>query len=327
MIAVSMLHQHPPGTSGTVQTWRLMKDWRPHVMTRWLKGPLQTGTVVDVTDDHPPPNPRVGVLGRILIGITLALVGVLSVICLVWAWDGVEEARGGSARIRANLLGFDFTISPETSLFLLIFAAAAVGSFVHAATSFVTYAGNRTLRRSWIVWYFFRTLIGIALATVVYLVVRAGFFASASDPEEVSPFGVAAIAGLTGLFSKQATDKLQEVFDVIFRTAEGYGDSERVDKAEPQAFELESVQPDSYIAGNASAVPAVVTGRGFVAGSKVFVDDKELETQFLTSTQLTFQLSADQMATPGILAVVVQNPTGERTRSFQVTVQGAPTSS
>jgi hypothetical protein len=284
----------------------------------------KTTIVNAVANDLPPPNPRVGVLGRILIGITLALIGALSVICLVWAWLGVEDARGGSARIRANLLWFDFTISPETSLFLLIFAAAAVGSFVHAATSFVTYAGNRTLRRSWIVWYFFRTFIGVALATVVYLVVRAGFFASASDPEEVSPFGVAAIAGLAGLFSKQATDKLQEVFDVIFRTAEGYGDGERVDKAEPEAFELETVQPDSYTVGSTSAVPVVVTGRGFVAGSKVVVEDREYEAQLLSSTQLTFNLPPDQLASSGTRAVVVQNPAGERTRSVQVTVQIAP---
>jgi hypothetical protein len=35
---------------------------------------------------------------------------------------------------------------------------------------------------------------------------------------DLSPYGVAAVAGLAGLFSKQATDKLREVFETLFKT-------------------------------------------------------------------------------------------------------------
>jgi len=35
---------------------------------------------------------------------------------------------------------------------------------------------------------------------------------------DLSPYGITALAGLTGMFSKQATDKLREVFDDFFRT-------------------------------------------------------------------------------------------------------------
>jgi hypothetical protein len=36
----------------------------------------------------------------------------------------------------------------------------------------------------------------------------------------LSPHGIAAIAGLDGMFSKQATGKLREVFETLFKTDE-----------------------------------------------------------------------------------------------------------
>jgi hypothetical protein len=37
------------------------------------------------------------------------------------------------------------------------------------------------------------------------------------------------LGGLVGLFSKQATDKLAEVFETLFRTEPGHGDDTRED--------------------------------------------------------------------------------------------------
>ncbi len=273
--------------------------------------------------DQLPDNTPVGVLGRVIVGISLAVIGVVSFICLGWTWLGVEDTQAEDARTTANALGFDFTLSGETALFLLVFAAAAVGSFVHAATSFVTYAGNRTLRRSWIVWYFFRTLIGIALATVVYLVVRAGFFANATGATEVSPFGVAAIAGLAGLFSKQATDKLEEVFDVMFKTSEGYGDEKRADKAEPRTLDVDDTEPREFPIGSPDT-EVLVTGRGFVDGCAVRVDDRRYDATVLDPGRLTFVLSGEQMTTPGARAVSVEGLEGQRTRSRPITIKPPP---
>ena len=106
----------------------------------------------------------------------------------------------------------------------LMFVAAiggALGSYVHLATSFADYAGNEKLTTNWGWWYILRPFIGMALAEVVYLALRGGLLnASGSDSATtaISPYGVAASAALTGLFSKQATDKLQEVFETLFRT-------------------------------------------------------------------------------------------------------------
>jgi hypothetical protein len=51
-----------------------------------------------------------------------------------------------------------------------------------------------------------------------------------SDAADFNPYGTAAVAGLVGIFSKQATDKLEEVFTNLFRTEPGKGDDERRNK-------------------------------------------------------------------------------------------------
>lgn len=61
----------------------------------------------------------------------------------------------------------------------------------------------------------------MGLAEILYLVVRGGFFPAAARlnaTESINPFGIAALAGLAGMFSKEATDKLQELFKNLFRT-------------------------------------------------------------------------------------------------------------
>ena len=54
--------------------------------------------------------------------------------------------------------------SQEGRFLITAAAAGALGSYIHLATSFVDYAGNRTLGQSWGWWYFLRPSIGAALA-------------------------------------------------------------------------------------------------------------------------------------------------------------------
>lgn len=132
----------------------------------------------------------------------------------------------------APFLGEENVISPDERFILLVLLAGAIGSSLHAATSFATYVGNRSFVQSWYLWYAMRPFVGALLALVVYFVVRGGFLPLVTDGGDVdaNPFGIAALSGLVGMFSKQATDKLREVFDNLFRTAEGRGDDERANK-------------------------------------------------------------------------------------------------
>jgi hypothetical protein len=126
---------------------------------------------------------------KLAVGAYIGCLNVVLICALVRVWPGPGTA------------------AQEARYLLTTALAGALGSFIHLATSFVDYAGKKNLTESWAWWYFLRPGIGAALAVVVYFVVRAGLI----SPGETSlnPYGVAAIAALSGMFSKQATDKLQ----------------------------------------------------------------------------------------------------------------------
>lgn len=67
----------------------------------------------------------------------------------------------------------------------------------------------------------------MSLALVFYFVIRGGFLSTTGGAQDINPYGIAALAGLVGMFSKQATDKLSEVFGTLFRSAPGEGDAKR----------------------------------------------------------------------------------------------------
>jgi hypothetical protein len=66
---------------------------------------------------------------------------------------------------------------------------------------------------------------------VMYFVIRGGFLASATGTEELNPWGFVAVAALVGLFSKQATNKLDELFSTMFKTDK---ERELSDKLQPR---------------------------------------------------------------------------------------------
>jgi hypothetical protein len=108
-------------------------------------------------------------------------------------------------------------LSREVDLLLLVLICGALGSFAHGARSFVDFVGNRTLRASWSAWYLLYPLIGATLALIFYLAVRGGFMTTNAG-KDVNLYGLTAISGLVGMFSKQATTKLSEVFSTMFKT-------------------------------------------------------------------------------------------------------------
>ncbi|MEV0975530.1 hypothetical protein [Streptomyces sp. NPDC049915] len=142
-------------------------------------------------------------------------------------------APGATARWSPFGLG-GWALTADTAMLLAVVCCSALGSFVHAATSFATYVGNRRLYASWLWWYLLRAGIGVALALLVYFLLRGGLVTGSSGPAATNPYGFAGIAGLCGLFSKQATDKLREVCDTILSTRTD-GDRDRQDKLETAA--------------------------------------------------------------------------------------------
>ena len=149
--------------------------------------------------------------------------------------------------------------------------AGAIGSYIHASSSFVDYLGNRTLISSWVWWYLLRPFIGMMLALLFYFVFRGGFITAGVNSggegaaSYINPFGIAAMGGLVGMFSKIATDKLNEVFLTLFAPKPGQGDAKRGDKLSGAAGSvLSAIAPN--VGPTAGGTPVMLTGADFVEG-------------------------------------------------------------
>jgi hypothetical protein len=243
----------------------------------------------------------------IALGVGYLFLAALSIYLIGALWPEKSATEPNKWQEHAQVFWWTFTIGIETRLIWLVVVAGALGSYVHGATSFATYVGNRTLIISWLWWYILRTPIGIVLALLLYFVLRGGLLSAGAGGDVLSPFGVAAIAGLAGMFSKQATDKLREVFDNLFRTAPGRGDEERKDKTKATPPEIERLEPDS-IASGAGPTKVQVTGKNFTATSIVQVGGTGRRTEYVGATQLNAYLEPNDLARPGSLLVTVANP-------------------
>jgi magnesium-transporting ATPase (P-type) len=158
-------------------------------------------------------------LWTILIGVFLFLTGIMFAIFIYQMWpELVTTEKSSYYKIDSYILFglFHIKITGELCLILLVILSSCLGSYVHVTTSFVTYVGNRSFKTSWIWWYILRILIGVALALIFYFSLRGGLLTSQSSDQFINPFGIAGISGIVGLFSKQATEKLREVFDTLF---------------------------------------------------------------------------------------------------------------
>ena len=201
----------------------------------------------------------------------------------------------------------------EVRLLLLVLLAGAIGSYIHASSSLVDYVGNRTMVSSWIWWYLLRPFIGMMLALLFYFVFRGGFITAGVNQggeaaaSFINPFGVAAVAGLVGMFSKVAADKLNEVFLTLFAPKQGQGDAKRADKLVANINPvLTAINPtQGPVTG---ATPVTLTGSNFLDAASVNFGG-------LAAPSVTFKEAAALIAItpphePGKVDVEVVNPNG-----------------
>jgi hypothetical protein len=193
---------------------------------------------------------------------------MLPKVCLFGRWGRAKNEAGQYELQCQGPFSITLEHSFEVRLLLLVLLAGALGSYIHATTSFVDYVGNRKLSANWVWWYLLRPYVGMTLALLFYFVVRGGFISVSAGGEDMNPFGIAALAGLVGMFSKQATDKLSEVFKTLFRAAEGEGDDKRKDSLVSN--------PPPGISGitprqgpTSGGTPVTLTGAAFVKGANV----------------------------------------------------------
>jgi hypothetical protein len=247
--------------------------------------------------------------GRLALGMLLLALGFLFLYLLLTLWPAVEaanEARDGSVTWFWRRL----ELTADSTLLLLVVLVSTLGSYIHVTVSFSDFAGNRQLVASWMWWYVLRVFVGSSLAVLFYFAIRGGFFSAASDSSQLNVYGIAALAGLVGLFSKQATDKLREIFDTAFRTRPGLGDDARGDGVVNPAPTLESSEPAQIAHGE---LEIVLAGTGFNAHSIVKVSqiggtEEPRKVELIGPSHIKVTLQTKDIETPGMLTFVVINP-------------------
>jgi hypothetical protein len=243
-------------------------------------------------------------------GIGLVLLGLFLAYLFIRLWPaGLEENTKGSALQTIHLWrsSIVFNITLDARLFLLVMVAGGLGSFIHTATSFGDYVGNDKLSSTWLWWYILRPFIGMALAVVFYLVIRGGFLSAGTEAGQINPFGIAALAGLVGMFSKQATDKLDEVFNTLFRTAPGEGDSKRRDNLSNPVPSISDFEPKS-VEPMTNNLLVNVKGTGFVKGAVMRINGTNRDTDFVDESQINAKLLPADVEKEGELEITIFNP-------------------
>lgn len=167
-----------------------------------------------------------------ILTVLFAVVAItaIDVVLSLWPTDATVNVPVTKVTILWGSLLVNITANDR--LMLISILMGVIGAMVHAMTSFADFVGNRRLVRSWLPWYFMRPMIGGGLALFFYIGFRAGLLTSSIAQGDINPFGIAAIGGLAGMFSKQATDKLNEVFSTMFKTS---SDDNRGGKLGPNA--------------------------------------------------------------------------------------------
>jgi len=272
-----------------------------------------------------------------LIGCSFLIIVLLLVYSLATVWPAelpANPAQTATSTQQASTpaqhdwdknvwwFGYHATIAHELRLLLIVIISAGLGSYIHAATSFTSFVGNRQLQASWLWWYVLRGPIGVALAFIFYSVVRGGLLSSGALGTDVSPFGVAAMSSLVGMFSKQATDKLRETADNLFRVAPGEGDDARANKLQPENPAIIGIVPANVPQG-AGDVTIRVQGKNFLNGDVVLVNGAARRTDFVSDSELVAHLEASDTASACALTVVVKGepPSTRQSGSTTVTVR------
>lgn len=213
-----------------------------------------------------------------------------------------------------------FSASFEQRLILIVLLAGGLGAYIHAASSLADFVGNQKFQESWVLWYVLRPLIGMALAVVLYVVFRAGFLSvSAASSEVVNIYGITAIAALAGLFSKQAADKLNEIFTTAFRTAKGLGDATRKHKMYDDPT-ITAITPQT-IARGATPVSLTIKGSGFSSNTTCKFNGAARTMNYKNESEIQCVLDATDTAIVGTYEVAVHNPEADNSATGHVTVQ------
>jgi hypothetical protein len=172
--------------------------------------------------------------GIVIVTVLLALVAGLALFSMLSFWPLPLTRNGTSAEAvsQTTLQTTQFTyfrwqvnLTRDQQYFVIVALAGVLGAMIHGLRSLGFYVGNRAFVKSWIASYLLLPFVGAVIATIVYLVLRAGLLPGATSGSQPDPFGIAAIGAMVGWFSGQAAEKMKKVFEELFSQTPSGSDS------------------------------------------------------------------------------------------------------
>jgi hypothetical protein len=242
--------------------------------------------------------------------------GVALIASLINLWPSIERATASTTTVPSNgpiatvhlFFGLiTVQVTANTALLLLVVLVGALGSVIHAATSFGDFVGNRRFYSSWAAWYLLRPVIGASLAVLLYFAFRGGFFSGSSQANSINPYGIAALAGLAGLFSKQATDKLREVFETMFHVSSKGDDAQRKDNLANPTPVLSSADPTHLTVGAANPTLTLHGEHFSETITTARIGGVAVETTVSNSQSLVVEVPDELVASPQTLTITIFN--------------------
>lgn len=177
-------------------------------------------------------------------------------------------------------------IDLSTLILLLVALSGFLGNMIHIAASFTNFIGAGKFKRSWMLWYFVKPFTAAALAVGVYIIFRAGFLNSSEATASVNLYGVVGIAVLAGLYTDMATQKLKEVFAVVFQSS-----TVRPNPLELPPIKITSANPKALPLNVATEV--VLSGSGFENRVLKFkIDGEEINGVVVQPNSIVFTYTA-----------------------------------
>jgi hypothetical protein len=112
--------------------------------------------------------------------------------------------------------------APDIANALATMFGAGIGSAIATILGYLEHASEKKdFDQAYSPWYVGRPLMGMLLGLVFYFLLRDGLLAivtSKAEPADLSIAGLAGVGALVGLFSKEAIEKLRELFNTLFST-------------------------------------------------------------------------------------------------------------
>lgn len=105
----------------------------------------------------------------------------------------------------------------DTHFIVLVLLVGSLGSLIHGIAKLSQNTQDGLVKQRDSLWYISRPFLGATLAIVVYMVFRGGLLIT-SDIQILNPYGVAALALLADISTKQVTQKLKDMLESVLPT-------------------------------------------------------------------------------------------------------------